>query len=478
MKHKISLMLLVFCLLTSNTLAQNEAITLRFAVSDQEGRPSEAYVLEFIAQVKTLSNGNITIEPIWDAGADTFDGFEKGVIQLVTRGNYELGLAASRTWDTESITNLQALQAPFLITNDALAEAVATSDSATKMLESLSSAGVVGLTLWPEDLRHPFSLMPDKHLLSPEDFAGLNIRATPSFVTYRLMDTLGAFPMFDDSDYQGAESGLRQGASLSGTPTATGNVIFFPKYQVLFVNGAAFENLTDAQRTVLRDAAAATQKKAIAEHPREVDAATAWCDDGGTIVWASEEQVAAFEKAAQPVFDYIEQDPLNAELIAAIRELKANTEPSPGAEACAPEVTQQVTQSNAEPSKDTEVWSEGLPPNGVWQVELTVEDLIAMDMLRSNAEEWVGLITWTFQDGKATTSLEGILPYTCEATYRVVEDFVRFTYTSGSDCKDEVDDVQWRLDEDGLHLHLVDIKNAGFAENKAYLEAKPWQKIE
>jgi hypothetical protein len=47
-------------------------------------------------------------------------------------------------------------------------------------------------------------------------------------------------------------------------------------------------------------------------------------------------QVAAFEAAAKPVFDKIEEDPLNAEFIAAIRELKATTEPSPGAEACGP----------------------------------------------------------------------------------------------------------------------------------------------
>ena len=142
--------------------------------------------------------------------------------------------------------------------------------------------------------------------------------------------------MFGDEGYQAAESGLRQGFSLTGTPTATGNVIFFPKFQVLFVNGAAFEKLSETQQNILRQAAIATQKKAIAEHPSEVDAATAWCADGGSIVMASDEQVAAFEAAAQPVFEHIEQDPLNAALIAAIRELKANTEPSPGAEACAP----------------------------------------------------------------------------------------------------------------------------------------------
>lgn len=311
-------------------------ITLRLAVSDGGGRPSEPYVLEFIEQVKTISNGSITIEPIWQAGDDTSVGFERGVIQHVMRGDMELGLAGARAFDTESIKSFQALQAPFVIDNDALSKAVATSDIATRILESLSSTGFVGLTLWPEDLRHPFSLMPDKPLLSPEDFAGLNIRVPPSEVTYKLIETFGGSPMWGDENYQAAESGLRQGGSLTGTPTATGNVTFFAKYQVLFANGTAFEKLSEEQRTVLRKAAAATQKKAIAEHPSEVEAAAAWCASGGTVVMASEEQVAAFEVAAQPVFDMIAQDPLNAELIAALRELKANTEPSPGAEACTP----------------------------------------------------------------------------------------------------------------------------------------------
>jgi len=585
---------------------------LRLAVADDQGVPSEPYVLEFIEQVETLSDGSLTIEPVWDAGSETFAGFETGVIQLVTRGKLELGLAASRAWDTEAITNLQALQAPFLITNDALAEAVAAGDIGKRLLNGLSSVGVVGLALWPEDLRHPFSLVPDKPLLSPEDFVGLDARATPSDVTYRLMDTLGAAPMFGDV-YQAAESGLRQGASLTGTPTATGNVIFFPKFQVLFANGDAFERLSDAQRTTLRDAAAATQEKAVAEHPREAEAAAAWCADGGSIVLASDEQVAAFERAAQPVFDQIEQDPLNAELVAAIRALKAATEPSPGAEACGQEVAQRIPESSAETDiwaegvppngvwqaemtvKDfvergvmrsvaaaewagvytltlqdgkslmhwqgeqgqsgkcqasyeviedivrftyysvggneceneiddlqwrldddglhfravdiknaplteikayleakpwqkveqspeattgTEVWSEGLPPNGVWHVELTQENIIDQGVLRSKAAEWAGTFTWTFQDGKATTRFEGIEPYDCEATYAVVEDMVRFTYSTGSDCEDEIDDMKWRLEDDGLHLHLVDITNAPFVENKAYLEAKPWRKID
>ncbi|HJS29443.1 MAG TPA: hypothetical protein VJ768_07465, partial [Anaerolineales bacterium] len=350
--------------------AQEETITLTLAVADEPGVPSTPYVLEFIEQVKRLSNGKMIVKPLWRGGdvvgGDALDiDYEVGVIRRVMMGGADLGFAASRSWDTENITSFQALQAPFLIDNDALAKAVATSDIATQMLDDLSLAGVVGLTLWPEDLRHPFSRVPDKPLLSPEDFAGLNIRETESEVTIRLIEALGGIPGWEGNDYQGAESGLRQGYSLIGKPTATGNITFFAKFQVLVAKGATFEKLNEKQRAVLREAAEAAQRKAIAEHMSEFDAASAWCADGGTIVMASDKQVAAFEQAAQPVYDWIEQDSLNAELIAAIRALKADTEPSPGAEACSPVVAQQ----DSEPDKSPEVWTEGLPPNGIWQVE-------------------------------------------------------------------------------------------------------------
>ncbi|GEM_PF-1920484 len=354
---------------TTTSVSSPGSVTLHLAVADAGGRPSEAYVLEFVEQVKALSKGDLTIEPVWEAAGSTDAGpagFEAGVIQLVQGGQADLGLAGSRAFDIDGTTSFQALQAPFLITDDALSTAVATSDIGTRMLDSLSSAGMVGLTLWPEDLRHPFSLIPEKPLLSPEDFAGLNIRTIPSDISYLLIETLGGSPVWRNTEIEGAESGLLQGASLSGNPTATGNVIFFPKFQVLFANSAAFDKLSEIQRTILREAAAATQKKAIAEHPSEVDAATIWCNHKGTVVMASEEQVAAFEAAAQPVFDKIEQDPINAELITAIRELKAQTPPSPGADSCAP--TSQMSET-----LDPSTYANGIL-NGTWDYVMSEED--------------------------------------------------------------------------------------------------------
>jgi TRAP-type C4-dicarboxylate transport system substrate-binding protein len=456
---------------------RSEPVALRLAVSDKQGSSSESLVLEFVDQVKTLSNGNITIEPIWDATNDSKAGFEGRVIQLVRDGKADLGLAASRAWDTADIRSFQALQAPFLIDNDALAEAVATSDIASRMLDDLSQSGFVGLTLWLEDMRHPFSLLPDKPILSPADFTGRTIRVTSSRASEKLIEALGGTPMYGEGGYDGAESGLRQARSLSGTPTATGNVTFFPKYQVLFANGASFEKLSGAQRQILREAAAAAQKKAIAEHPSEVEAAETWCSDAGSVVLASDEQIAAFEKAAQPVFDWIQQDPRNAELVAAIRELKAKTPPSPAVQACAYDVAQQ----NPTPGADTPTWSAGLPPNGAWTVELTSDDVIRMGVSKAKASDWSGVYTHTFRDGVFHSTWEGTegeqkgQTSVCDGTYEVVEDHVSIKLTA--DCGNEVDNIQWRLDVDGLHFHVVDIQDGPTVEIKALFEAKPYQKV-
>ncbi len=315
------------------TPAQAKPVTLRLAIYDDQTSPSAPYVLEFAAQVNTLSGGSLKVEPSWGAASDS-PGTEQNVIEAVLAGKYDLGLTGSRAWDTENVTSFQALQAPFLITNDALAIAVSTSDAAKQMLDSLSPAGAVGLTLWPEDLRHPFSVVPGKPLLSPGDFAGLKIRVPGSSVSNMIIAALGASPMFADDGYQGAESGLRQGGTLSGLATATGNVTFFAKFQAMFANAAAFKKLSLAQQAVLQQAAAAAQKKAIAEHPSDADAGKSWCADGGAIVMASADQVAAFETAAQPVFDSLEKDSFNAKMITAIKDLKAKTTPSAGAAAC------------------------------------------------------------------------------------------------------------------------------------------------
>lgn len=321
--------------------ASASPLTLHFAVADDRDRPSQDAVDDFVEQVALLSDGSIIIEPAFDAGGDTPG--------LVMRGDADLALVASRAWDLVGVTSLQALQAPFLITDDALAAAVAQSGIATQAMEGLAEVGVVGLAMWPEDLRHPFSFVPNKPLLSPADFEGKTILVQPSAISVALVEALGAASYsgtgverqaaVDEGRLHGAESGLLQGASLPGMPTATGNVTFYPKFQVLVANGSAFDRLTDAQREILRGAASETQRVAIKTHPKEVDAAAAWCAAGGTVALATDHQIAAFESAAEPILKRIANDARGAELIAAIRAMKASTEPALGAASCTPVVS-------------------------------------------------------------------------------------------------------------------------------------------
>jgi TRAP-type C4-dicarboxylate transport system substrate-binding protein len=370
-------------------------VTLRLAVADDPGAPSDPYIRAFVDAVSGISEGSITIEPLWGAGKDAY---EQGVAEQLVEGEFELGLAASRAWDHAGITSLNALQAPFLIDNDALALAVADSDVATSMLEGMASGGATGLTLWPEDLRHPVAfegcITP---LVHPADFAGLTIRAIESAVTTDLLAALGAGHVnspdwklgVESCEIQGAESGLTQGYSLPGTPTFTGDVTFYPKFQVLAVNNAAFERLTDAQRSLIGQASDAVRDQAIAEHRSDAGSAREWCDAGGRVVLAGAEAITAFTTAAQPVYDRIADNPASAAAIDRIRTLKAATEASPGASACEP---------GPRPSQPAPSAGVALSevPEGVWRIEVTGERLTAAGLSNGLIEELIGNYTWTF----------------------------------------------------------------------------------
>jgi len=288
----------------------------------------------------------MVVLPTFDAGSATPEDFEAGVAGMVTRGTADLGLVGSRAWDLAGVTSLQVLQAPFLITSDELAGVVAQSEAASQVMAGLADVGVSGLALWPEDLRHPFSFAVAEPLLAPSDFNGKVFLAQPSALTKGLIEALGGTVYSGrgaerDAEVaagrlHGAESGLQQGASLPGKPVATGNVVFYPKFQVLVANSDALESLTDADRGILMASAAATQEQAISARPTESEAAADWCASGGTIVHSTREQLAAFEAAALPILRQLSSTDDARQLIGEITAMKERTTANPPPEPCSP----------------------------------------------------------------------------------------------------------------------------------------------
>ncbi len=293
-------------------------VTLRIGTDDEPGKPAADQIEELARRAAKLSRGAIRIEPVWHAAGDGPD-WDQRVARMVTGGELDMGLIPSRSWDTEGVTSLRALNAPFLITSDELLDAVVSSDVADDLMAGLGKAGVRGIALFPEGLRHPFGL--EQAMMGPGDYDGEAIRTPTSETTKAMFAALGASVSDDDPDPR-HHAALESSYFLEPGGTATGNVTFYPKVNSLVIGDKAFDRLDDAQRDVLAEAATQTREWAIEESPTDAEAAEAFCADGRRVVLASDQQLAALERAAAPVNAELESDGPTASIIEAIRALE------------------------------------------------------------------------------------------------------------------------------------------------------------
>ncbi len=115
-----------------------------------------------------------------------------------------------------------------------------------------------------------------------------------------------------------------------------------------------------------------------------------------------------------------------------------------------------------------------LPPDGTWESRLTIEELRAAGA----TEVWTqdGVFQWTFADGKGrvqVTWADGSTEVCQGPLEAIAVDVIRVH----EDCGD--DDIGWSLDADGrLHLRFLNTEGPYVAVNRAYLEAKPWVRVD
>ncbi len=310
--------------------AAEPAVTLRVGTDDDIGKPSTDQILEFARQVKDLSGGTISVQPTLHAAGDG-DDWDQRVARMVVAGDLEMGLIPSRAWDTEGVTSLRALNAPFLVASDEVLDQVVAPPVADELMSGLDKAGVVGLALFPEGLRHPFGL--SGPVLGPEDYEDQVIRSPTSATIASMFQLLDAKVTQSEID-AATQAAMESSYLIDVTGTSTGNVTFFPKVNSLVINQKVQESLTEDQRAVLLDAAAKTREWAIAKTPTDADAAKAYCDGGGSVVLASADDVAALEKATAPLYEELEQDAQTRQLIADIRAVKESSPAAAPVAAC------------------------------------------------------------------------------------------------------------------------------------------------
>ena len=310
-------------------------VTLRMVTMEHRGAPYADGVAEFARQVEDLSAGSMRLDIVWNGAVEYFGAFGPGADQkvagLVQNWELDLALIPARAWDELGVTSLQALQAPFLVSSEDLVEQVVQSELAGELLAGLDQAGVVGLALLPEGLRHPVGF--GHPLLRLADFSGATIRSLPSNVSHRLLEALGAKPVdiwgdaFDaaaaNGEIDGAESGFAWFGTMPSRSTFTANITLYPKVNALVANEDAFGRLSDEHQRILREAAAQAVRYVVQNAPTEAERAAVYCRNGGAIAFAAEADVAALERAARPVYEVLQADPLTKELIGQIRAMKA-----------------------------------------------------------------------------------------------------------------------------------------------------------
>ncbi len=67
------------------------AITLHAGTADDASRPSAQAIVEFAAQVRSLSGGKLIIEPVWEASGQDVRNWDQVVARKVVSGQLDLG---------------------------------------------------------------------------------------------------------------------------------------------------------------------------------------------------------------------------------------------------------------------------------------------------------------------------------------------------------------------------------------------------
>jgi TRAP-type C4-dicarboxylate transport system substrate-binding protein len=429
------------------------------------------YIEHFAAELDRRSDGLVKIEARYQAAGRGVPRVEQQVAGMIQGGQLDLGLLPARAFDQLGVSSLQALQAPFLLTNDDAVDAVLTSDLSADLMSGLPAAGFEGLALWPDALRHPFSF--GAPILTLLDFHGLVIRAAPSRRGFDLLKALGARPLdlpdFGPHDVGAAETAIDLHGSMPGPGVFTANITFFPKVQALFANGPAFTRLTAEQRQFVRAAAAATTDWVIKNRVREVGQAAAYCASGGTIVLARDRDLVEMLAAAAPVYADLKTDPLTERLIGQIRNIVAAREIPPVVGPCRPVVV-------ASPSASVGLVPAGDPSvlNGVYRADISAAHLESLGIDKLEAIDNGGIFTLTFKDGQFNHHLDRDNT-NCGGPYTVRD--TRVTVTVNDECGtfDPLFSATWTLT--GGELRFTDIAPAGDVVAQALWGSKPFVRI-
>jgi TRAP-type C4-dicarboxylate transport system substrate-binding protein len=454
-------------------------VRLRLATPDRPGLPGAKAIEHFRDEVAEASDGTVRITPVYEA-AGKGPRFDQAVADLVRSGRMEMALIPARAWDEYGVTSLSALQAPFLIHDQAALNEVVTGELAAPMMQGLRRTGVTGLALLPESLRHPFAF--SGALRTPRDFAGAEIRAPLSEATFALLRALGAEPVdlegdeltqaINDGSVVAAESAFDLAApTLPRMGTGTSNITFFPKVNVLVANSAALRELPESARTALDTAAANTLDWVTRTNKDDRNAALAYCGEGGRVVAASPGDIERLVESSKSVYTDLERDAETKRFIERIRLVEGQSPATDQAVTCEPSGATPSDQGGTASRTDPDVL------DGVYRNRVTVDDYLAVGVTEAEAIENSGVHTITLDGGQLRDTMvspsnpKSDIP--CSGTYNLSGHTFTFKWEPHADCSGDFI-ATWRLS--GGELRFTNFRTEERLD-EVYWGVRPFRKI-
>lgn len=424
-------------------------VTLTIGTTEPAGRPAASMIDVFAERVSALSKGRVRVKTVYAAGLTHHSmptrELEASLIGLVRAGKLQLALVPTRAFQAQGVSSFQGLQAPFLITSDALAAKATSGPISRRMLAGLGKVKLTGLALANEGLRRPFGFK--KALTRPADFKGIKIRAIPSKPTWDLLKALGATPVdlngdayqdaIDNGTIQATESSL----ALAPVPYTASNIVFFPKINAVVANTAALKGLDAASVVAVRKAALEMRAWALA-NLTEQRARAEYCKYN-TIVSAPRASVRALVSLAAPVLARMRKDPIARRLIA---QIEAAGMPGP------------IAPCGQKAVKEKRAPVGSLIPKGVYRgAHVSEQQLLAAGASPGEARGNSGVLTLTVtSDGRQTLRYD-----TDDRTYAATCDKRKMYLRNGlvvleqrGSCGGDIA-VAWRRASDGIRFTRV-----------------------
>ena len=331
---------------------------------------------------------------------------ELHAVESLRAGDADITVVRAGVLQMLGADSLAPLGAPFVVTNNDQATAIAEDDELSEqLLSSLDDLGLVGLGLVPGGLRHPFAYG-SQPLLGAEDYRDQVINVREDAGVLAILDQLGARADHSvDSErnraagtrLRGIEVSLQQLGAVTLPAVQSANVTLYAKFDVGIVRQETWNGMSAAQRR------GPPGRLPSGGDRRHGDSDNRGRGSGGVVRdrLGSERarhghELASLRRALDPITDRLAENPDAARVLDRMRELGiGTTDPSPSA--CRSKPPESTSEFYVTPKGNQNVL------DGLWRIEVDQQDLLDAGISPQDALANAGVWEFRIEDGYHTT---------------------------------------------------------------------------